>query len=142
MNLEYDFILECYHNEIRTILEYEAVIFHSALTKQQSNAVEAIQRKVLFILNGYLDIKLSYAESLIFYSTESLESRRLDICKTFIKRSLKNPNFKHMFSKSKHAYNVRGTTRKFWEDAARTERFQTSPLVYLRRLANQMINTT
>ena len=85
MKMDYEFILECYFKEIRTILEYGVVIFHSSLTQKQSNAIESIQRKVLYILNGYLNINLSYSESCILYCTESLKSRRLDICKIFIK---------------------------------------------------------
>ena len=119
-------------------MEYGVVIFHSALTKKQSHAIESVQRKVMFILNSYLNLKLSYSESCILYGVEFLYSRRLDICYTFIKRSLKNPRFSHLFSKSSHLYNVRDTTRKFQEDKTRTERFHSSPLVSLRRLANQM----
>ena len=138
MKMDHQFILECYFREIRTILEYGTVVFHSSLTRKQSNAIEAVQRKVLFILNGYLDIKLSYSESCILHCAESLESRRLDICTTFIKRSLKNPRFSHLFKKAIHVHNVRDSTRKFQENTARTERFHSSPLVYLRRLANQI----
>ena len=138
MRMDHEFILECYHKEIRSVLEYGTVIFHGALTKRQSNAIESIQRKVFYILNSYLNIKLSYSESCIFYATEKLQFRRLDICETFIKRSLKNPRFSSMFMTRKHSYNVRGNRRKFEEDAARTERFHMSPLVYLRRLANKI----
>ena len=138
MKMEHEFILECYFKEIRSILEYGTVVFHSSLTKRQSHAIESIQRKVFYMINSYLNIKMSYSESCILYCTEALDSRRLETCKTFIKRNLKNPIFSSMFTKTAHAYNVRATTRKFHEDSARTERFFSSPLVYLRRLANNM----
>ena len=142
LKMDFEFILECYVKEIRTILEYGAVVFHSSLTKKQSNAIESVQRKVFYILNNYLQIKLSYSESCIFYCTEQLDSRRLDICKTFIRRSLKNRRFSDMFMETKHRYGVRANTRKYDENVARTERFHLSPLVYLRRLANQMAKKT
>ena len=46
--LEYQIILDIYLKEIRPILEYGAVVFHSGLTRELSNEIE-ISREIIFI---------------------------------------------------------------------------------------------
>ena len=137
LELNFETILDVYCKEIRSILEYGAVVFHSSLTKKQSNAIEKIQKIVLRMLGQYLNIKLSYSEATIFFCIEELFSRRIELCKTFIKRNLNNPRFNHLFGKTSHSHNVRPKTRKIQKNQTRTNRFYSSPLVFLRRLANK-----
>ena len=113
MRIDSDFILDCYFKEICRVLEYGAVIYHSVLTKRQSNVIESIQRKVFYIIDIYINIKLSYSESCILYCAEKLEEKRLGICLTFIKRSLKNPGFNGMFEKKRRPYDVSGNQHRF-----------------------------
>ena len=138
LGLDYETILDVYFKEIRSILEYGAVIFHSSLTRKQARTVENVQKLVLRMLSQYLEIKFSYSEATIFFCTEQLESRRQDLCKTFIKRNRNNPRFNSMFEQVRHTHNVRPNTRKIRENQARTKRYYSSPLVFLRRLANKM----
>ena len=138
LGLDWITILDVYYKEIRSILEYGAVIFHSALTKKQSNAIENIQKVVLKMLSRHLNLKFTYSEATIYFCTEQLFSRRLELCKTFIKRNMKNPRFNYLFEKVNHTHNVRPTTRRIHENQARTNRFFSSPLVSLKRLANKM----
>ena len=138
INLDYESILDFYYKEIRSLLEYGAVVFTGSLTKKQQKSIENIQMNVLAMLCKYLNLNMSYNESTIFFVTEPLSLRGIDICKTFIKRNLKNPKFCNMYKKNKHAYNVQNKTQQFKEFRARTKRFQTSPLVYLTKLANQL----
>ena len=138
LGLDSQFILDVYYKEIRSILEYGAVVFHSSLTKKQSNSVENIQKIVLKMLSQYLNLKFTYSEATIYFCTEQLYSRRLELCKTFIKRNINNQRFQNMFQKVKHTHNVRPSTRKVHEDQARTNRFFSSPLVSLKRLANRI----
>ena len=138
INMNYENILDFYYKEIRSILEYGVVVFNGALTKKLSKTFEDIQRNVLSLLCKYLGLKMSYSEATIFFFTEPLNLRREDICKTFIKRNMKNPKYKEMFKKNDHCHNVRAKTSKFKEYKARTKRFQSSPLVYLTKLANQL----
>ena len=43
LSLDYQIILDIYTKEIRPILEYGAVVFHSGLTKELSDQLETIQ---------------------------------------------------------------------------------------------------
>ena len=123
-----------------SVLEYGAVIFHNGLTKKQSNAIEAVQRKVLFLLSSYINVKFSYSEATFFFVMEQLQSRRLDLCKTFVKRYLKNPRFPQLFEVADVPYKLR-QTNVVKEIHARKGRFYSSPLLFLRRLANQMTSS-
>ena len=73
------------------------MVFHSGLTKKQSEALESVQKLVLRLLTNYLKIDLSTNEAYIYFMTEPLEGRRVDACKTVIKRTLNNTSHRHMF---------------------------------------------
>ena len=80
---------------------------------------------------------MSYDELTIFFSAEPLWSRRIEASKTFVKRSFKNPRFE-LFKKKTKSYNTRDNRHKYFEYQARTARFQSSPLVQLTKLANEL----
>ena len=94
---------------------------------------------VLRILSPYLGLKFSYNEACIFFETEKLETRRPDICMTFLKRVMSHPQHSALFKKTNNPYNLRGPSRlTFSEYKCNTKRYYTSPLVYLTRLANTL----
>ena len=126
IHLDYETILNFYFKEIRSLLEYGVVVFNGALTKKQIASIENIQRNILYMLAKYLNLNMSYNEATIFFCTEPLFSRRADICRTFIKRNLKNPRFQNLFVNNIHKYNVRNKTKKFKEFKPRMKRFETS----------------
>ena len=47
LGLEYEVILDCYYKEVRSILEYDAILFHSVLSKKLSKQIEATQKQFL-----------------------------------------------------------------------------------------------
>ena len=47
VGLDWEIILDVYYKEIRSVLEYASVVYHSGLTKKQSDALESVQRLVL-----------------------------------------------------------------------------------------------
>ena len=112
--------------------------YHSGLTKKQSDVLESVQKLVLNLLVNYLNLDLTTNEAYIFFMTEPLESRRINACKTFIVRTLKNPTHCDMFKEYSNRYQTRDKFRKFLVPQAQTRRFQTSPLYYLSDLANKM----
>ena len=138
MGLDADIIIDVYFKEIRSILEYGSVIYHSGLTRKLSRMVESIQRKVLKCLCKYLNLDLTYEESYVLFSAENLEARRLNSCETFINRSMKNPRFSYLFKKSRSTHNVRPKTHRIYENTARTTLYFNSPLLFLKRLANKI----
>ena len=46
LDLDSETILDIYYKEIRSILEYASVVFHSGLTKKQSDTLESVQKLV------------------------------------------------------------------------------------------------
>ena len=130
LGLDYTVILDVYFKEIRTVLEYGAVLFHSSLTRKQSRAIEAVHRSVMKLLSRYLELDLTPSEANIFFCAEDLFSRREDLCTTFLKRNIDNPLFRDIFVKS---------TQKYVENFARTSRNYKNPVNFLRRLANKVL---
>ena len=138
LDLDADIILDVYRKEIRSVLEYASVVFHSGLTKKQSETLESVQKLVLRLLSNHLNLDLSANEAYIYFMTEPLEGRRLDACKTFIKRTLKNPLHSSMFKEFSKSYDTRNNSRRFIVPQSKTRRHRTSPLVFLCNLANDM----
>ena len=132
---EYEIILEVYMKEIRSVLEYGSVVYHHGLTQDQSKSIESVQRICLGLLSKYIQVKFSYSEACIFFFVEPLFLRRLDHCRTFIKRTLKNKTHDKMFQKRR----IEGDTlrrRKYQEYQSYSKRHFESPLVALTRMAN------
>ena len=137
LKLEYSIILDIYLKEIRPVLEYGAVVFHSGLTREQSNAIENIQRNIFRILSKYINIKFSYTESCIFFEADFLFSRRIDLCHSFVKRHLKDYGDKGLFTK-RSKLPLRENNNIFQEPKYKTKRFYNSPVNYLTRVANEI----
>ena len=136
LKLDYEIIIDFYQKEVRSILEYGAVVYHSGLTKRQSGAIEAVQRHFFQVVSHALGLKMSYNEACILYCSEKFEFYCLDICKRFIHRTKNNPKHKDMFKTISTNYNTRNgnNIRQF---RPRTTRFARSPLVYLTNLAKK-----
>ena len=66
----YENILDIFKKEIRSVLEYNSIIFYSGLMLALSEKIESIQRNFLCNLSSYLAIKFSYSEARILYGTE------------------------------------------------------------------------
>ena len=133
---EPEFILDVYFKEVRSILEYGAVLFHHALTRDLSEKIEAIQRLVLRLLSSSLNLNLSYMESSILWCVEPLSLRRDRLCVTFLKRTLKNENHTNILMRR----SIRiPSKRPYQEDKSYHFRHFSSPMVALRRLANKIL---
>ena len=123
-----------YIMKIRSVLESNAVVFHSMMTNDDTDDLERVQRNVVRTIMGqrYND----YDSALDFLNLESLEKRRETLCLTFALKCLRNPKFRHWFELTpQNPYSLR-ETRKFLEPLCHKERYFNSPLVYLERLLN------
>ena len=138
LKLDYKFILDVYEKEIRSILEYGAIVYHSGLTQKLSNKIENIQKIYFRILSNYLGIDLSYSESVIFFQKDFLFSRRMDQCIAFVKRNLSDPDAPQLFVK-RSKRETRPNNKTFHESISRTSRCFSSPLNFLTRLANDLM---
>ena len=81
----------CLENkEIRSILEYGAIVFHHGLTLSLSNLIESVQRNFVKMLSNYVGQDFSWMEGSIFFCIEPMSLRRVTLCETFIKKTLKS----------------------------------------------------
>ena len=134
-NIDPDIIVDFYFKEIRSIFEMACQVFHSGLTKYQSNNIEKMQKRALKLILG--EHYSSYDEACILMSAEPLSDRRDTLCLTFINRAVKGGLHSDIF-KPAHSYNItRSDNNQLKEFTCNTKRFFNSPLVYLSRLFNQ-----
>ena len=117
---------------IRSLLEMGVPIWAAALTKKQSQDIEAVQINCLKVICGLNFI--TYQQSLAMLNLETLAARRDKLCLKFAKKCAKDPKFSGWFPK-KVAIGTR-SKNKYLEPRARTKRFQTSSIPHLTRLLN------
>ena len=134
-NLE--FMIDFYNKEIRSILEYGAIVFHHGLTQSLSQKIENVQRHFLSLLSSHIQQKFSYSEAKIFFFVEPLSLRRETLCQRFIKTTLKNNVHSEMFMLRKPERATHGH-RKFQEYRSLKQRHFRSPLVAMTQMANKI----
>ena len=116
-----------YTKEVRSILELAVPAWHSGLTKQQSADIERVQKISFKLILG--DQYENYINACNFFSTETLEQRRVKLCLKFASKNLKSEN--SLFIK-----NTRQKAKLVKEFKCSTKRFQRSSLPYLTKLLN------
>ena len=118
--------------EVRSILEYAAPVWHSGLTKQQSNQIERIQKQAFRIILG--QDYISYEVACTILSMEPLYIRRTQLCINFAKKDLKRTN--SLLLKVTKPTNTRSIQKIVKEYNCRTKRFQNSSIPYMSKLLN------
>ena len=86
---------------VRPILEYASPLWHSSLTKQQSDQLELIQKRACRIILG--TVYGSYAEALEQLELCSLVKRREDLLRGFGQSIQKSERHRAMLPASRHA---------------------------------------
>ena len=140
LSFQYQIILEIFHQiglivvakEIRSILELAVPAWHSGLTKQQSADIERVQKISFKLILG--DQYENYDNACNFFSTETLEQRRVKLCLKFASKNLKSEN--SLFIRNTSARNTRQKPKLVKEIKCRTKRFEKSSIPYLSRLLN------
>ena len=112
-------------------------VFHSGLTKQQTQDIENIQKKSLKIILG--DIYSSYEEACTLLSAEPLSDRRQTQCVNFVKRAVKSGLHSDIFILASSSVNTRSSKDLLREYTCNTKRYYNSPLVYLSRMHNEEV---
>ena len=128
-------LLDVYFKQVRSIVEFAAPVWHSSLTGEDRIKIERIQKSALHIILG-INYK-SYRSALKMTNLDTLFERRRKLCKTFAKRSLKHPKFKHWFKPRTLMPNARSKKPKFCSVYSQTSRFQKSAFSYLTDVLNQ-----
>ena len=119
-----------YETAIRPVLEYACPAWHTSLSKEQSNQIERIQKRALYIIHGNAD----YDELCERFNCQTLYERREMLAKRFFQsiltdinnclhKLLPEPRDRTIIDKLRHA-------PLFVADTSRTNRFQKSLIMY------------
>ena len=112
---------------IRSVLEYACAVFHSGLTKSQSDDIERVQKRCLKII--FPD--LTYSDALKGANIERLSDRRLKIVRSLFDE-IKRPGhvlYDLLTPRTTHLHNTRDSYL-FKLPAARTQRFLNSFILF------------
>jgi hypothetical protein len=119
--------LEVYCARIRPLMEYACQVWHPGLTKDQSDTLESIQKRVLKIV--YKDA--SYEEAIILAKLAKLSVRRESLCKKLFEQ-IQNDNHrlnKLLPSKKENSHALR-RVNKYETIKCKTNRYKHSFVPY------------
>ena len=127
-------ILKFFFMKIRSVLESSCPVFHSMLTKDDSNSIERIQKITLKIILG--NKYESYIQACEMLQIETLESRRHSLSLNFALRLLDSKHGQDFFRFSDRKNIFLRRQPILIQPFAKTERYKNSPLPYLTGLLN------
>ena len=125
-----------YMLQSRSKLEQSAVVWHSSLTRKNTDDLERVQKSALKLIlkERYTD----YKNALKVVRLDTLEERRQKLCLKFAKACVRHEKLTDMFPKQKYCHNMNMRQNdKFVIKRARTERLQRSAVVNMQRLLNR-----
>ena len=129
-----DQLLELYQLKSRCLAEFVSPAFHGALTLQQSNDLEMLQKKSFDIILG--SNYKSYKNALRTLSQDTLHSRRLKLWSNFAIKCTKHPRHSDLFKANPRYANNSRKKDKFIQSKARITRYYKSDVPFLKRLLN------
>ena len=127
-------LLTIYKLFVRSICEYCSVVFHSSLTQDQIDKLEAIQSTALKIILA--DRYVNYKSALIYFKMDTLAERRDKHMLKFTLKCTKDPHNQKMFPKN---VNIRGKDI-YHVNFARTSQYLHSAVPQCQRLLNDEAN--
>ena len=134
LKIDNNIIFDYYVKEIRPIVEFGAVVWHSGLTEAESRDLERIQKLGLkIILAGSYQ---SYTHALSTFNIQSLEERRLILCTNFAVKLYCSDRRRQFFDEARTDPRTRSKTPLVKEQFSRTKRCQLAPHNFLARLVN------
>ena len=128
-------MLDVYVKQVRSILELAVPAWQSSLTISEKLKIERVQKCALKIIFGQ-DYQ-SYSSACEMSNLISLEERRIQLCKKFALKAMKNKKHSKWFKVNERTTITRQECPVFQPVVSRTTRFRNSPISYLTRLLNQ-----
>ena len=86
-------LLDVYNKQIRSILEFAAVVWHAGLTRENENKIERVQKSAFAIVLG--KNYQTYEEACTTLNMSALKARRIQLCKSFAVKAAKHPIHSH-----------------------------------------------
>ena len=127
-------LITIYTGYVRPILEYCAPVFHSSLTKKQTNDIERIQKRACKIILGFN--YSTYENALVTCNITSLKERREKLCLDFALNLEKHPIFSSWLSVQRRVHVNLRNAQKYTQILCRTERFKSSAIPYFVEILN------
>jgi hypothetical protein len=129
-------LVQIYITYIRSILEQSCVIWHSTLTKEDSDHLERVQKNSL--RNILKEKYLNYENSLTVLQLETLHKRRERFLYIFGKKFISIEQTKHLFKRKTNQNTMKTRNKEAFEVIhANTERLRNSTVPYIQRLLNK-----
>ena len=127
-------LLIFYIVNMRSVLEYTQVTYHSMLSREQAGNIERAQALALKIIYG---AKKSYSTLREEAKVETMEKRRTEAFRKFSVKCSKNEVIKNKWlpENFETGYNTR-RRNNYLEETARTEKLHKSPIFEMRRYLN------
>ena len=123
-------LITIYKLFIRSFCEYASAVYHTSLTKELSDKIEAIQKTALKIILA--DTYIDYQTSLNHFSLDTLYERRQTHLLKFSLKCIADENNKRLFPKNT---NIRG--KYIYEvNFARTSQYLHSTIPQCQRILN------
>ena len=128
-------LIELYAIHIRSVTEYCSTAFHSSLSQQLSNKLEAIQKTCLRVILGVMYV--SYSSALEMCGLKTLHDRREHRSVQFAIKCSKHPTNRDIFppNPSEDTHSIRNREH-FKVNKAHTELYNKSTIPYLQRRLN------
>ena len=125
-----------YVKNVRSVLEFSAVVWHSSLTLKNTTQIERVQKAVFAII---LDKQyVTYTQACDELGMQTLSVRRHQLSKQFALKTSKHPVHKYWFVLNEQEQVTRQVKPQFKPPQARTERFLNSAIPYLTNLLNEV----
>ena len=130
-------LLALYMTRICSILEFACPVFHSRLTKDQSQQIGLAEKKSLSKILG--KAYQSYELALKQLQLERLDSRRTILCLKFALKCTRSTRHCGMFPPNLLPSTSTRHHKPYLEYTCKTSRYCNSPIPYLSRLLNEKI---
>ena len=120
-----------YKLQIRCLAELACPVWNGALTKNDADRLERIQKNACRVILG--DKYGTYDNALQLLNIPKLSERRVELCVKFAMKTAGNNKYSAWFPKpAKKTKN----SKKYKEPFARTTAYKKSPIFYLTKLLN------
>ena len=119
LHLDPQLVFDVYIKEVHPTLELAAPVWHSGLTRVQSESIERVQKIALSIILG--EPQISYEVACSILGAEPLDSRRDSLCFNFAKKTATSSRHLDLFLPSPHNLNTRQSKSTYMEHKCHTQ---------------------
>ena len=121
---------------IRSMLELNSNVWHSALTQENTQDLERVQKTAFKII--LREKYVSYENAQAVLKLKALSERRNDLALAFAQKCSANPKTEKMFPlKIKRLNNITRNIEKYQTTKAKTERLKMSSIPHMQKLLNK-----